>query len=330
MKTVIRNILLIVAGIAFISVNYKIINDLTSLNSDKIKLKPKIVVISHVLSNPYWNYIKHGAEVAAFERNAVIEFQGPDTADTNEGIKLIKMAYSAKVGGVITYVQEQRRYLSTINKLVASGMPVVTIDSDAEKSKRLAYVGTNNYEAGVTGAKELTRQMGKSGNVAIIVGGRLVKNQLERIQGFKEYLLKNTKIKIVEVESSNSYLLEAELAAKRLLKKHNNLKAVFCTSALDGIGAEKAVSGMQLSQKVKIICFDDLPETLSRIKDGRIAASIVQKPYYMGYKAVQIIMDKIEGKYKQQKNKGLFLTGVEVVTKDNVDAFIKRQKEGLK
>ncbi|WPC40211.1 substrate-binding domain-containing protein [Clostridium sp. JS66] len=299
---------------------------LTALREPTIideKIKPKITLISHVYSNPYWKYIKLGAEKAAKQRNAVIDFQGPDTASVGEGIKFINMAYAAKVSGIITYVQDEAMYKPVIDKVLAGGIPIVTVDSDAENSKRLAYVGTDNVTAGRVGAKEMIHQVGLYGNVGIIMGGKNVKNQIERVKGFTEYIKSNSKLNISEIESSDSYLLEAELATKKILINNKNIKAIFCASALDGQGAAKALISMGAAEKVKIICFDDLPETLDYIKNGTITSTIVQDPYGMGYKAVNIIMDIMEGK----DTKGIFLTDVIVVTKDNIDELKKTRGE---
>lgn len=299
---------------------------LTALREPPIideKIKPKITLISHVYSNPYWKYIKLGAEKAAKQRNAVIDFQGPDSASVDEGIKFINMAYAAKVSGIITYVQDEALYKPVIDKVLVGGIPIVTIDSDAENSKRLAYVGTDNITAGKVGAKEMIHQVGLYGNVGIIMGGENVKNQIERVKGFTEYIKSNSKLNISEIESSDSYLLEAELATKKILINNKDIKAIFCASALDGQGAAKALISMGAAEKVKIICFDDLPETLDYIKNGTITSTIVQDPYGMGYKAVNIIMDIMEGK----NTKGIFLTDVIVVTKDNIDELKKTRGE---
>lgn len=321
MKKYLRYGIYILVVVIFIIFNLILINNFTEDKITKVQIKPKIVLICHVYSNPYWQYVKLGAEKAAAERNAVIEFEGPDAASAEEGIKFIDMASAAKVSGIIAYVQDEKLYKPVIDKVVKEKIPIVTVDSDAENSDRLAYVGTDNVAAGVMGAKEMIRQLGGSGKVAIIMGGKSVKNQIERVKGFSEYLTKNSKIKISEIESSDSYLLEAELASKKILRKSKNIKALFCTSALDGLGAAKAILSNNLKGKVKIICFDDLPETLGCIKSGVITSTVVQRPYTMGYKAVNIIMDNISGKH----TKGIFLTDVSIVSSSNVIDYEKQQ-----
>ncbi|MCM0649623.1 substrate-binding domain-containing protein [Clostridium swellfunianum] len=323
MKFLFRVLSYISIIVIFVIFNIILLNSLREEKAVEGKIKPKIVLISHVYSNPYWQYIKQGAEKAARERNAVVEFQGPDSASVEEGIKFINMAYAAKASGIITYVQDEEKYKPVIDRVVEGDIPVVTIDSDAEKSKRLAYIGTDNIKAGGVAAEELINQVGKEGNIGIIVGGNTVKNQMERVQGFKNYISENSELSIATVESSDSYLLEAEIAAKKILLGNRDIKAIFCASALDGVGAAKALTKLGLAGKVKIICFDDLPETINGIRNGVITSTIVQMPNLMGYNAVNIIMNIVEGK----DTKGVFSTDVYVVKKENLEEYEKEKGE---
>nr|5XSD_A Chain A, Periplasmic binding protein/LacI transcriptional regulator [Clostridium beijerinckii NCIMB 8052]5XSD_B Chain B, Periplasmic binding protein/LacI transcriptional regulator [Clostridium beijerinckii NCIMB 8052] len=285
---------------------------------EKEPIKPKIVLISHIKTNPYWLDIKAGAERAAKERGAVVEFLGPTTASTEDGLKLFDMATSAKVSGIITYVQEEGQYKKKINSAMEKGIPVVTIASDEEDSNRIAYVGTDNVLAGQVAGKEMVKQIGTSGNVAIVMGGKNVKNQKERVEGFTQYIKSNSNLKIVDTDSSDAMLLEAEIITRKILNRNDNINALFCTSALDGIGAARAVKDLNYKDRVKIICFDDLDDTLSNIRNGLVSATIVQKSNEMGYRAVNIIMDKIEGKSNKFSKS---LIDVNVINKSDVDSY---------
>ena len=150
------------------------------------------------------------------------------------------------------------------------------------------------------------------------MGGKDVKNQKERVEGFTNYITSNSNLKIVDKDSSDAMLLEAEIITRKILNRNDKVDALFCTSALDGIGAAKAVKDLNDKGKVKIICFDDLEETLNNIKNGLVAATIVQKSDEMGYKAVNIIMDKIEGKSKDSSKS---LTDVNIINKTNIDTY---------
>jgi len=319
MKKYLKVTLVITLVILFCGSNLYFLSLLKERKIEKEPLRPKIVLISHVKTNPYWINIKEGAERAAKERGAVIEFLGPTTASTEEGLKLFDMATSAKVSGIITYVQEEGKYKSQINSAMEKGVPVVTIDSDEEDSKRIAYVGTDNILAGQSAGAEMIKQIGTEGKVAIVMGGKDVKNQKERVEGFRNYITSNSNLKIIDTDSSDAMLLESEIITRKILNRNdNNINALFCTSALDGIGAAKAIKDLNDKGKVKIICFDDLEETLNNIKNGVVAATIVQKSNDMGYKAVNVIMDKIE---KKSNNGQKFLTDVMVVNQSNINTY---------
>ncbi|MDV4151853.1 substrate-binding domain-containing protein [Clostridium sp. AL.422] len=307
---------LLFIGIFFILI-FRVQDILREQENYDENLKKKVVLISHVYSNPYWQDVRKGAENAAKDKNIIVEFQGPDYASVDEGLRLIKMAYASNVSGIITYVQDGSKYNSIINKVIENGIPIVTIDSDAEESKRLSYVGTDNVNAGKAGAKELLRLLGNEGDIGIILGGIEVKNQVERVQGFREYIEANSNAKITNIESSDSYLLQAELAAKKILTDNNSIEALFCTSAQDGIGAAKAVKNMNLVGKIKIVCFDALPETLDLIEEGVISATIAQNPYVMGQEAVNTIVDIIDGK----NVKDIQLVDVLVINDSNIDEY---------
>lgn len=313
-----KKVIVITLVVIFLGSNLFFIYLLRDKKTAKEPIKPKIVLISHIKTNPYWLSIKAGAERAAEERGAVVEFLGPTTASTEDGLKLFDMATSAKVSGIITYVQEEGQYKKKINSAMEKGIPVVTIDSDEENSNRIAYVGTNNVLAGQVAGKEMVKQIGTEGNVGIVIGGKDVKNQKERVEGFTEYIKSNSNLKIVDVDSSDAMLLEAEIIARKILNRNDKIDALFCTSALDGIGAARAVKDLNYKDKVKIICFDDLDDTLNNIKSGLVSATIVQKSDEMGYRAVNIIMDKIEGKPNKISKS---LTDVNVINKENIDSY---------
>ena len=87
--------LVITLVILFCGSNLYFLSLLKDRKIEKEPIKPKIVLISHIKTNPYWVNIKEGAERAAKERGAVIEFLGPTTASTEEGLKLFDLATSA-------------------------------------------------------------------------------------------------------------------------------------------------------------------------------------------------------------------------------------------
>lgn len=288
-----------------------------STKAPKVMTKKRILLLANVYQNPYWQIIKKGAEDAASNRGCIIEYNGPQTLNTKESLQIFDMGIAISVDGILTYVQEEKQYIPEIKKAIDAGIPVFTVDTDAVGSNRMAYIGTDNVEAGNAAGEQLVNLKGGKAKVGIIMAGNTATSQLERVDGFKKYIAPYKDMKIVTIGSSNSDVIEAELVAKKMLKEYPKINELYCTGSVDGIGAARAVVDLKKAGKVKIVCFDDLPETLEYLKKDVIQASIVQKPYQMGYDGVNLMMDKLEGK----KVHGQFLMGIIVVSKDNVNNY---------
>jgi ribose transport system substrate-binding protein len=296
-----------------------------SNNVVQINSKKRIVLLAHIKDNPYWQIVRRGAEDAAKERGCLLEYKGPKAASSKESLKLFDMAIAVKPDGIISYAQEDDAYIPLMQKAAYKIIPVITIDGDAKSSLRLAYVGTDNVQAGREAAKQMIEKTKGIGKIGIIIGGEGTINQVERIRGFTEYIENNSQMKIASIKSSDSYALEAELMTKKTFIEDPTVNCLFCTSALDGIGAAKAVKELDLINKVTIVAFDDLPETIDYIESGIIYATIVQKPYDMGYRSVNLMMDIFDGNYVS----GNYLTGIEVYKKGSKINFDK-EKRGRK
>jgi ribose transport system substrate-binding protein len=85
-----------------------------------------------------------------------------------------------------------------------------------------------------------------------------------------------------------------------------------------------AIKQKDLAGKVKVVGFDISQATINAIKENYIQASMVQNPYMMGYKGVEIAVDKLQGKEVPKRVD----TGVTVMTKDNVDQVVKEYYKG--
>ncbi|MFL0251951.1 substrate-binding domain-containing protein [Clostridium neuense] len=317
------HILIAVLLIFIFAAVIKLANFKTVQNTEVNIKQPRIALIAHVKDNPYWQIVKKGAEKAAKERGCILEYYGSSTANADEDLNLINMNIAAKVNGIITYVQEEQKYSSIIDKGIEKGIPVITIDTDARQSKRIAYVGTDNVEAGKKAGEVLWEKASEDPKIGVIMAGFDTTNQVQRLNGFKNYLSTKPGVDIVSVESSNSNELNAKLAAEKIIREHPEVNFLYCVSAVDGIGAAKSVVENNLQNKITIICFDDLPETLAFIRSSIIYASIVQRPYDMGYESINMIMDKISGKALKSIN----ITKSIVVTQSNVDSYNKNKKE---
>lgn len=282
----------------------------------------RYVFVTFQVGMDYWKGILKGAEDAAESLNIAIEYQGATKYDVNEQLIVLEEAIAKKPAGIALSAIHSEKLNDTINKAVDSGIPVVLFDSDSPDSKAYAFLGTNNYQAGVTAAHKMAELLNNKGKVAIVTLPNQ-SNHIDRSTGFQETLKSEYPgIEIVEIKDGKGDQLVSRQAAIDILRSHEDLKGIFATEANGGAGLGDAVRYLNKDKEVKIISFDTDKETLDMIKEGTISATIVQGTWNMGYWSLQHLFylnnNAENSRFITKMNTD---TGTSVVTKMNVDEF---------
>src|SRR5690625_1997037 len=284
------------------------------------------VLITEEVGNQYWRLIEKVAKDAAADHNIYLEYIGPKISDTEERLATLDRMIAAGVDGIMTKGMNDEAFIQLVHKASEQNIPVVTVDTDYEKSGRKLYVGTNNYLAGYLAGENLIENTSGEQKVAVIIGLSTAQNQIERLEGFKDAIASSDRIELIAVSESNITELGAAQATYRLLKVHPEITAIFGISALDGIGIVKGVEEMQPRQKPYVIAFDILPETLEAIEEGLIDVTVAQYPEEMGKLAVEQML-AIKNK---QKVESIHYTSTGIVDASHVvhGELIVPPKEG--
>jgi ribose transport system substrate-binding protein len=285
------------------------------------KYKYHLVLVPEELDNEYWRLVEKGAQAAAKKYGVLLEYVGPKQANIDVHLKTIEMAAASKVDGIMTQGLDDQ-FTPLINRIVEQGIPVVTVDTDTVNSKRLAYIGTDNYYSGYLAGKALIADTKGQANVAIITGSFYKNHQQQRVKGFEDAVKSEKGIHIIDVEESEISRVRAAEKTYQILQNHPNVNAFFGTSALDGVGIAQVVEQYKKPGQIYIISFDTLPETLEYIRKGTIHATVVQEPYQMGYGAVKIMIDLLNGK----KVPSIIHTDTRILRAEDLPPNPKRQE----
>lgn len=270
----------------------------------------------------YWKEVLKGAEDAAESLNVSVEYRGATQYDVNEQITVLEQVIAKKPAGIAVSAIHPESLNVTINKAVDAGIPVVLFDSDAPKSKGYSFLGTNNYQAGVTAAHKMAELLNQKGKVAIITLPNQ-SNHIDRSKGFQETIKKEYPgIEVVAIKDSKGDQRVSKQVALDAIYKHYDLKGIFATEANGGVGIGEAVSSLNKDKKIKIVSFDTDKETLDMVKDGTISATLAQGTWNMGYWSMQYLYhlnhDAEDSTFIPNMDTD---TGTSVVTKTNVDEF---------
>jgi ribose transport system substrate-binding protein len=256
--------------------------------------KYHLILVPEELDNDYWRLVEKGAKQAAKEKGVFLEYNGPKQANIDEHLRTLEMASASKVDGMITQGLIDEKFTPLINRVSSTGTPVITIDTDAQNSKRVAYIGTDNYYSGFLAGKALAVDTRGKAKVAIITGDLQTNHQQLRVEGFMDAIKDEKEITVLAIEESKITRVRASEKAYKILQEYPDVNAFYGTSALDGIGIAQVIE--QYENKPYIIGFDTLPETVEYIEKGIINATVVQQPFEMGYGAVEMMVDILEGK----------------------------------
>jgi ribose transport system substrate-binding protein len=223
----------------------------------------------------------------------------------------------------------------SIDKAIAAGVPVITIDSDAPSSKRLFFIGTNNYQAGFTGGERLAQELKGKGNVVVFTMPDQ-SNLQERLRGYKEALAKTPGIKVTRVvDIQGDPRIAFDTATQIIGKERDKVDAFVCLEAQSGKEVAGVLDSYHVTGKV-VMAMDTDQETLGLIKKGVIAATIAQKPYTMAFVGMEMLDSLYHHKPSSLEtdwSKDTFApipsfvdTGSGLIDKNNVDAFMQAGK----
>lgn len=283
-------------------------------SSDYIRL----TFINPIVGNGYWNMTVEGIKAADAEFGINTKCIGPSTIDADEQLEAIEAAIAAQVDGIITMALDSEEFTPVIDKAVSAGIPTILIDTDAPQSNRTAYIGTSNKAAGSKAGQKMIELTGGIAKIAVINGPPSQTNLQERVEGFEEAIANAPGMQIVTIEDGYSDLLQISEKVRAMLEAHPDITAFYCTDGNGTVGVGRIINEKTLFGKYTVIGFDDLPETLTYVKNGVVDAIVVQQPYRMGYLSVKYLMEIIN---ERKTPMGTTYTEAVVVTKENAATY---------
>ena len=280
----------------------------------------RFAVIPKSLDLPVFNYARIGAErEAAKLGNVDVLWRGPENADQLRQKEILESFITQRVDGIAITCLNGDFLTETINRAMDSGIPVVTWDADAPKSKRIAFYGIDDRAAGRILGERTVELLGGKGTVAIITSVGAV-NLQRRLEGLREVLDRHQGIRVVEVYDIKEDTVRcAEIIASG-------------TNRYPDLGAWVSVGGWpvftrnalaSVPRRTKVIAFDTIPPAPDLLKAGKVQVLIGQKYFGWGSEAVRLLSEIKAGRMPPSP---ILDSGLDVVTPENVDQFMASWK----
>jgi simple sugar transport system substrate-binding protein len=275
-------------------------------------------------SDPFWSVVKNGVDKAAKDLGVTVEYNAPDTYNMPQMAQLIDAAVASKPDGLVVSIPDAEALGDSIKNAVASGIPVVSINSGSDVREALGvavHVGQTEYEAGLGAGKKM-KEAGVT--KAICVNQEVGNVALDlRCKGFTDGL-EGAKVSVLAVSMDPT---EIGNAIKANLSANPDTNGVLTLGPSAAEPTMAALEDSQMLDKVKFATFDLSPGVLQAIADGKMMFAIDQQQFLQGYLPIQLLkLYKLYGLMPA----GTVMTGPGFVTKDNAARVIELSKQGIR
>jgi len=282
--------------------------------ADDAPKKLRFALIPKSLDIPVFDYARIGGERAGAALGVEVIYRGPDRADELRQKEILESFITQKVDGIAISVLNASFLTSTIDKAVDAGIPVITWDSDAPDSKRMAFYGVDDFRSGQIMGEETAKLLNGKGTVAFITS--LGANNLQRrLDGARESLAKYPGIDILETyDIKEDSVRTGEIIATGS-NRYPNLGAwvsvggwpVFSANALEPVPAT-----------TKFVSFDTVASAIPLLRAGKVQVLLGQKYFGWGEESIKLLHGLVNG---TKPANVIVDSGVDVVTMANVDAY---------
>ena len=285
---------------------------------------PKIGFLPGVV-DPFYQVMELGVNAAIADFGLEVVTQYPDTWGTTVQTPILDaMVARGDLDYIITAPVDREQMVAPLEAAIEAGIKIITVDTflgdgdyvNGPVTFPLSSIGSDNVEGGRIAAEALAETLGGEGKVFIENTNVGVSTTEQRSQGFREGVAEFPGMEVVGEEYS---LDDANTAAEQtsaVLQREPELAGIFGVNVFSAQGAGNAVVNAGLGGAVQVIAFDATEFAIEQLREGVVTLVIAQKPFDMGYMAVEFAMADWRGVTSLPTR---VPTGYAVITAENVD-----------
>jgi ribose transport system substrate-binding protein len=271
-------------------------------------------------ASDFWKAAEAGVKKAQGELpNYTLVFKYPEQSSAAIQTRMMDDLVAAGVAGIMVSAVDPKTMGDALNR-VGGQVALFTTDSDAPNSKRVAYIGSSNVDAGKQAGQLMLKAMPNGGKCMGFVGLPGADNARERIDGVKE-TIKGSKIELVDVRGDDIDQTRAKRNVEDTLTAHPEINCMVGFYSYNTPRIYEALKEAGKLGKVTIIGFDEDAITLGGVKEGTIVGTVVQQPYEWGYQGMKDMAKYLEGDKSFIPANHLIIIPTQIIDRGNVDAF---------
>ncbi len=276
--------------------------------------------------DPFYQVMQLGVEAAAKDLGIEVVTQVPPTWGVEAQTPILDaLVARGDLDYIITAPVEKDQMVAPLQHAVDAGIKIITVDTflgdgdyvDGPVKFPISYIGSDNVEGGRISARGLAEAIGGKGTVYINSTNPNVSSVEGREQGFKEVMEKEfPDIKVLGPDYNLDDQNKAAQQTAAVIEQNEDLVGVFGTNVFSAGGAGNAVVNAGLGGAVQVVAYDATLEAIELMGKGVVSLVLAQKPYDMGYMAVQFAAADASGVTSLPRR---VETGFAIINKDNVE-----------
>ncbi|WEK52065.1 MAG: sugar-binding protein [Candidatus Kaistia colombiensis] len=281
--------------------------------------KPTLAFVVNGASD-FWKAAEAGVRKAQSEMpDYTMELKYPEQAAAAIQQRLMDDLVAAGVKAIMVSAIDPGTSTEALNR-IAGQIPLFTTDSDAPQSKRVAYIGSSNVDAGKQAAEIALKALPNGAKCIGFVGLLGADNAKERIQGMKEGLA-GSKVELIDVRGDDIDQTRAKKNVEDALVASPDVTCMVGFYSYNTPRIYEALRDAGKLGQITVIGFDDDPITLGGVKEGTIAATVVQQPFEWAYQGMKLMAAYLKGDKSGIPANGLIIIPTKVIGKDDVDTY---------
>lgn len=233
------------------------------------------------LNNPFFVTLTEGAKKAASEKNVelVVVDAGDDAAKQTSDIEDL---VSRNVGVLIVNPVDSDAVAPAVKSAMSQGIKVIAVDRGVNGVDVDCQIASDNVAGARMATEYLMELVGEGAKVAELQGVPGASATIDRGEGFHQVADKS--LQVAASQTANFNRAEGMTVMENILQSDGAIKGVFAHNDEMALGAVEAVAAS--GKDIKIVGFDATDDAQKAVKDGKMAATVAQKPDKMGETAI--------------------------------------------
>lgn len=236
----------------------------------------------------FWSTLLSGVYAAAEEYGVELNVVTSSTETAiDEQIALIEDVIDDHPDVMILSAADYDRCAEVTERAIAAGIDVVSLDTDVNAEGRSCFVGSNNYQIGLSMAQAMAQLLPDGGKVAIVQHMQTTTSGTDRVRGALDALQSRADIEVIGTYCCENNMQTAQQITRELLTQHPDIAGFVCTNEVCNVGTANTLVELGLSGQVYLVGCDNSQRQIEFLEQNTIQAMVVQRPFNMGYLAVE-------------------------------------------